>query len=349
MKITKGIAIFFGTFLIYHIAFSPFFPVDDNNVLQAPDWYAVVGFSLSVAVAVLATKKKRQPKQKAVQVPDNFSIPRSEKAQTELASDLLSEVKWRVSLANKSCNVSTFVEYYDQAIDILSKLMQLKKVSFKNSPALDYYALKDEFQLHLCDAIARAKDDTVSNIRGKYRNSVEFQERACTLFMYDIDCVRSRFSEGTACFADKCIAEVQRAANYSTNYESDSTHISADSLAAVDLMEGHEFEHWCAELLRKNGFSEVEVTPGSGDQGVDIVAVSGGIRFAIQCKCYSSNLGNTPVQEVNAGKQYYRCQIGVVMTNSHFTKSAKELASITGVLLWDRDKLQEFMQSASRP
>lgn len=112
-------------------------------------------------------------------------------------------------------------------------------------------------------------------------------------------------------------------------------------------MEGHEFEYWCAELLRKNGFTDVEVTKGSGDQGVDVLAVKDGIRYAIQCKCYSSNLGNGPVQEVNAGKSLYRCHVGVVMTNRHFTPSAKELATATGVLLWDRDKLEEMLIAAA--
>ena len=39
-----------------------------------------------------------------------------------------------------------------------------------------------------------------------------------------------------------------------------------------DLMEGHEFEYYCAELLERNGFREVKVTKGSGDYGIDILA-----------------------------------------------------------------------------
>lgn len=112
---------------------------------------------------------------------------------------------------------------------------------------------------------------------------------------------------------------------------------------AIDQMEGHVFEGWCADLLKKSGFTDVEVTKGSGDQGVDVIAVKDGIRYAIQCKCYSSDLGNKPVQEVHAGKVMYKCQVGVVMTNRHFTAGAKELADATGVLLWDRDKLEEML------
>ena len=43
-------------------------------------------------------------------------------------------------------------------------------------------------------------------------------------------------------------------------------------LEKVDYMEGHNFEYFCADLLTQNHFSNVEVTRGSGDQGVDIIA-----------------------------------------------------------------------------
>lgn len=119
---------------------------------------------------------------------------------------------------------------------------------------------------------------------------------------------------------------------------------SFSGIFAVDKMEGHQFEYYCANLLRKLNFSNVEVTKGSGDQGVDIIAVKENIRYAIQCKCYSSPLGNSPVQEVNAGKQMYHCHVAVVLTNQYFTSGAKKLAEATGVLLWDRDELVKMIQ-----
>lgn len=120
------------------------------------------------------------------------------------------------------------------------------------------------------------------------------------------------------------------------------------TLAEADSLEGHEFEQWCADLLRKQDFHDVEVTKGSGDQGVDIIAVKDGVRYAIQCKCYSSDLGNSPIQEVTAGKQFYQCQVGAVMTNRHFTTGAVELAKANGILLWDRDKLEEMLSASSQ-
>ena len=105
----------------------------------------------------------------------------------------------------------------------------------------------------------------------------------------------------------------------------------------VDCMEGHQFEYWCADLLSHLGFYNVVVTRGSGDQGVDVLATRDGIKYAIQCKCYSSDLGNTPVQEIYTGKTIYGCQVGAVMTNVRFTAGGRQAAQATGVLLWDRD------------
>lgn len=117
------------------------------------------------------------------------------------------------------------------------------------------------------------------------------------------------------------------------------------NMSHIDAMEGHEFEHFIADLLRKSGYQKVEVTRGSGDQGVDVLAEKDDIRYAIQCKCYSSDLGNTPVQEVNTGKMLYQCHIGVVVTNRYFTQSAREAAKATGVLLWDRTKLEKLIDA----
>lgn len=119
----------------------------------------------------------------------------------------------------------------------------------------------------------------------------------------------------------------------------------SNDISSIDGMEGHDFEYFCADLLRLNGFIEVNVTKGSGDQGVDILAIKDGIKYAIQCKNYTSALGNTPVQEINAGRTFYNCHVGVVMTNSTFTPGAKALAQATGVLLWDRSFVQNMMKN----
>jgi len=111
-------------------------------------------------------------------------------------------------------------------------------------------------------------------------------------------------------------------------------------------MEGLEFEQFCGELLRRNGYKNVTVTKGSGDQGVDILAEKDQIKIAVQCKCYTGNVGNNAIQEACTGKLYYDCHVAAVLTTSHFTSSAKELANKTGILLWDRDTLEEMIAAA---
>ena len=125
-------------------------------------------------------------------------------------------------------------------------------------------------------------------------------------------------------------------------YKYDCVDDEKSNVINTEPSDGHDFEYYCADILRNNGFQNVLVTKGSGDQGVDITAIKDGIRYAFQCKHYSTALGNAPVQEVYAGKAIYNCHVGVVMTNSTFTKGAIEAAEKTGVLLWDGNKINSM-------
>lgn len=113
----------------------------------------------------------------------------------------------------------------------------------------------------------------------------------------------------------------------------------------TDRMDGRTFEIWCAKLLQCIGFTNVEVTQCSNDKGVDIVAFYNGEKYAIQCKRYAKKLGNTPVQEVFAGKNYYGCTHAAVMTNNYFTDGAVQLARVNNVILWDRNSLLGFLEN----
>ena len=110
----------------------------------------------------------------------------------------------------------------------------------------------------------------------------------------------------------------------------------------VDEMDGHDFEYHCADLLTTDGFENVEVTRGSGDFGVDILAEKDGVTYAFQCKCYDKPIGVKAVQEIYAGRDFYNRMLGVVMTNQYYTRPAIELADKLKIILWDRDKLKEM-------
>ena len=108
----------------------------------------------------------------------------------------------------------------------------------------------------------------------------------------------------------------------------------------MDEMEGHDFEYYCADLLKNDGFLNVEVTKGSGDFGVDILAERDGISYAFQCKCYDKPIGVKAVQEIYAGRDYYNRMVGVVITNQYYTQPAVELAEKLKIVLWDRDYIE---------
>lgn len=112
----------------------------------------------------------------------------------------------------------------------------------------------------------------------------------------------------------------------------------------LDEIEGHDFEYYCAELLKKRGFIDVTVTKGSGDYGVDVLAEKDGVTYAIQCKAYSAPVGVKAVQEAYAGREFYDRMVGAVLTNQYFTKPAVEAAKKLKILLWDRGYLDSMIE-----
>lgn len=112
----------------------------------------------------------------------------------------------------------------------------------------------------------------------------------------------------------------------------------------LDEIEGHDFEYYCAELLKKRGFIDVSVTKGSGDYGVDVLAEKDGVTYAIQCKAYSAPVGVKAVQEAYAGREFYDRMVGAVLTNQYFTKPAVEAAKKLKILLWDRGYLDSMIE-----
>ena len=113
---------------------------------------------------------------------------------------------------------------------------------------------------------------------------------------------------------------------------------------AFEDMDGHAFEYFCADLLEQRGFVEVEVTRGSGDYGIDILAEKDGVTYAVQCKRYTAPVGVKAIQEAYAGRDYYDRMVGAVMTNQYFTAPAVEAAKKLKILLWDGGYLESMME-----
>jgi len=123
----------------------------------------------------------------------------------------------------------------------------------------------------------------------------------------------------------------------SSKFFSDASTIQ-QSLQSADP---YQYEHLCAKLTTKDGWRS-RATSGSGDQGVDVICEKDGAMVVIQCKKYTGNVGNKAVQEIHAGKSFYKADHAVVITNSGYTTSAKTLANSLGVKLLKESHLTDL-------
>lgn len=298
-----------------------------------------------------------------------FNEPLKDQAKT-----LLDDARYYANEINKSMDPFDFIFSFERFLEIINQLIWLnetKHVFMYPSPRRNFEDIERNFDKTINDFISRA----IGNIKSTgtqrlvdinvFLDSV-LEDPDFFLFPQNVDRINTIKKENElhlepsteeelteTCPIKKLNIKTQPKVDCEAiikaeeNWRREQRGLSPieNELLEIDKMEGHAFEEWCAALLRKNGFENVLVTPGSNDQGVDIVAEKEEIYYAIQCKCYSSDLGNTPVQEVYAGKEMYNCQVAVVLTNRHFTEGAKALAKRTRVLLWDREKIIELLKS----
>ncbi len=110
----------------------------------------------------------------------------------------------------------------------------------------------------------------------------------------------------------------------------------------VDAMDGLQFEAFLVEIFQTIGY-DVRETQKTADQGADLFVSRFGKTMVIQAKNYSGSVGNAAVQQAISAKAFYGCDEAMVVTNSYFTKSAKELAATAAVRLVDREGLQTYL------
>lgn len=102
-----------------------------------------------------------------------------------------------------------------------------------------------------------------------------------------------------------------------------------------------EYEYFCCEQFKKHGWN-ARLTKVTGDQGADIIASNSTYNVVVQCKLYSSNVGNKAVQEVYSARRYQDADHAIVISNAGYTTSAKELAHSLKVLLLHHDQIPDI-------
>lgn len=358
-----------------------FFPVDESGVSEAPSWYPffILLFPIvCVCAMMIYDRKKRNPHPTSAapsdfppvapektparkhllfeRIPEDspiikYNLPRTEEERISAAKSLMADYKRYINLSHEADSVRYYFSWVSKARTALRDLEKYTGTvpeEYTKDTSLYLHFLDSEFQWKLRDAIEREKLRTISDLKTEYRNN---KRSRCDMFLHSITSHQNEYDMETLEFCSHAVAEVSRAAKIPLEFggysESDTAYrapiVGTPGLVAVDRMSGTEFEQWCAQLLTDIGYTNVRLTQASGDQGVDILAKYGDAQYAIQCKCYSKNLDNTPVQEVAAGMRYYHCDIGAVMTNQYFTTGARTLADSIGIRLWDRQWLQDAL------
>ena len=116
------------------------------------------------------------------------------------------------------------------------------------------------------------------------------------------------------------------------------------SLTAIDKMEGHEFENYLEAQFRNLGYKVTNVGKNGKDFGVDLLLYRDGVKTAVQAKRYNGKVGVKAVQEIVSGREYYKADEALVVTNSYFTQPAADMARECDVILWDRSDCRSMFQ-----
>ena len=119
----------------------------------------------------------------------------------------------------------------------------------------------------------------------------------------------------------------------------------------ISALSGKEFERLVASLLKAKGFTIEYMSPGA-DGGIDILAqlpsgLSSG-TFVIQCKRYSSKVGVQPVRDLLGVVSSERVNKGILITNSEFTRAARDFADGNPVQLIDGKELSALLVEAGQ-
>lgn len=93
-------------------------------------------------------------------------------------------------------------------------------------------------------------------------------------------------------------------------------------------MTPRQFEELVCEHYRKQGY-KVEITPLSGDYGIDVFATKGKEKLAIQAKMYGNStrkINRQCVMELHGAKDYFDCTKAIIATDGTFLTDAIQVA-----------------------
>jgi hypothetical protein len=137
-------------------------------------------------------------------------------------------------------------------------------------------------------------------------------------------------------------------------YRDDDAHSVMDTgvamssiLQTLQQLDGHEFEHFIADLWSRRGWS-TDVTAQSGDKGIDVIATKAfpyPKKVLIQTKRYrdTNSVSGPELQKYASLKQRENVDEVVIITTSGFTNQADIIADDFNIKLIDGETLQRLV------
>lgn len=112
----------------------------------------------------------------------------------------------------------------------------------------------------------------------------------------------------------------------------------------INNLDDRDFEIFCAEVFKKQGFS-VDLTKATNDYGRDII-LNGSIY--VECKRFNKkeSVGRPILQKLLGSMDMFNIKKGIVITTGRYSKTAIEAAKMSGkLILWDSYDLFKFLKS----
>jgi restriction system protein len=122
------------------------------------------------------------------------------------------------------------------------------------------------------------------------------------------------------------------------------------SMATIDAMSWQDFEHYVAELCRRDGCTNVTVTGGSGDLGADVVGtLPDGRHLVAQVKHYAPHryVPSGDMQKfVGTAKLEHNADVALFVATCPFGKAARDLAVRHDIIAVNRDLFGSWNRGA---
>ncbi|MFI7401483.1 restriction endonuclease [Streptomyces sp. NPDC049541] len=116
--------------------------------------------------------------------------------------------------------------------------------------------------------------------------------------------------------------------------------------ASIAAMTWQAFERHVADLLRRDGCTDVVVRQSHNDRGIDITGrTADGRSLAVQCKNRAgrAHVPSADMQKfAGAARAVDRVDVALFVATCNFSREAQAIADLSGVITVNRDELEEW-------